>query len=83
MSGHQEPWVFRGGLVADLQRLIPVDNGNDLFIYKFPEQPNENFMSVRPYLHTDEDTLLEMWSRKAFTDLGVKMDDVPGEILIL
>ncbi|KAH8264228.1 hypothetical protein KR038_004797 [Drosophila bunnanda] len=30
MSGDQEPWVFRGGLIADLQRLMPVDSGNDL-----------------------------------------------------
>lgn len=37
MSGDQEPWVFRGGLIADLQRLMPVDQGNDLFLYKLPE----------------------------------------------
>lgn len=55
MSGDQEPWVFRGGLTADLQRLIPVDSGNDLFIYKLPDIPSNNFPSIRPYTHTDED----------------------------
>lgn len=57
MSGDQEPWVFRGGLTADLQRLIPVDNGNDLFLYKMPDTPSDNFFSFRPYAHTDEDSI--------------------------
>lgn len=46
--------VFRGGLVADLQRLIPVDSGNDLFIYKLPETPTLNLYSIRPYSDIDE-----------------------------
>ena len=40
MSGDHEPWVFRGGLAADLQRLMPVDSGNDLFLYQYPEAPS-------------------------------------------
>ncbi|CAH0554576.1 unnamed protein product [Brassicogethes aeneus] len=54
MSGEQEPWVFRGGLTADLQRLIPVDSGNDLFVYKVPDIPTCRVFTVRPYLCTDE-----------------------------
>lgn len=54
MSGDQEPWVFRGGLIADLQRLIPVDSGNDLFIYTLPQLPTLNFYSIRPYCNQDE-----------------------------
>lgn len=46
--------VFRGGLIADLQRLIPVDSGNDLFIYKLPDTPTLNFYSIRPYNNLDE-----------------------------
>ncbi|GAB0086403.1 O-GlcNAcase [Sergentomyia squamirostris] len=57
MSGEQEPWVFRGGLTADLQRLLPVDHGNDLFLYKLPDSPSSNFFTVRPYVFTDEDTV--------------------------
>ncbi|KAF5298117.1 hypothetical protein FQA39_LY02541 [Lamprigera yunnana] len=54
MSGEQEPWVFRGGLTADLQRLIPVDSGNDLFIYKAPDIPTSCVYTIRPYLAEDE-----------------------------
>ncbi|XP_044726786.1 protein O-GlcNAcase isoform X2 [Chrysoperla carnea] len=54
MSGEQEPWVFRGGLTSDLQRLIPVDSGNDLFIYKAPEVPSSKIYTIRPYTHADE-----------------------------
>ncbi|GLV34255.1 O-GlcNAcase [Carabus blaptoides fortunei] len=54
MSGEQEPWVFRGGLTADLQRLIPVDSGNDLFIYKAPDIPTSRVYTIRPYLSSDE-----------------------------
>lgn len=46
--------MFRGGLTADLQRLIPVDSGNDLFLYKLPEVPSTSFPSIRPYVHSDE-----------------------------
>lgn len=54
MSGEQEPWVFRGGLTADLQRLIPVDSGNDLFVYKAPDIPTARVYTIRPYLPSDE-----------------------------
>ncbi|KAH0947106.1 hypothetical protein HN011_003576 [Eciton burchellii] len=57
MSGEQEPWVFRGGLTADLQRLIPVDNGNDLFVYKAPEVPTSKIYTIRPYLPSDEEAV--------------------------
>lgn len=46
--------VFRGGLIADLQRLIPVDSGNDLFLYKLPETPTLNFFTIRPFVVSDE-----------------------------
>lgn len=54
MSGDQEPWVFRGGLIADLQRLMPVDSGNDLFLYKLPELPTTDYHVMRPYTFLDE-----------------------------
>ncbi|XP_076762046.1 O-GlcNAcase isoform X2 [Xylocopa sonorina] len=57
MSGDQEPWVFRGGLTADLQRLIPVDSGNDLFVYKAPEVPSSKIYTIRPYVTSDEDAI--------------------------
>ncbi|KAJ1525248.1 hypothetical protein ONE63_010073 [Megalurothrips usitatus] len=48
MSGEHEPWVFRGGLIADLQRLLPVDSATDLFVYKIPEVPSNKVYDVRP-----------------------------------
>nr|CAD7196935.1 unnamed protein product [Timema douglasi] len=59
MSGEQEPWVFRGGLTADLQRLIPVDSGNDLFVYKPPDVPS-SFYTIRPYLPMDESNVYDV-----------------------
>ncbi|XP_011309622.1 protein O-GlcNAcase isoform X2 [Fopius arisanus] len=63
MSGDQEPWVFRGGLTADLQRLIPVDSGNDLFVYKAPEIPTSKIYTIRPYLPSDEDAVYAVCNR--------------------
>ncbi|XP_022912633.2 protein O-GlcNAcase isoform X1 [Onthophagus taurus] len=63
MSGEQEPWVFRGGLTADLQRLIPVDSGNDLFVYKAPDVPTCRVYTIRPYLPTDEAQVYQVCTR--------------------
>ncbi|KAH8340572.1 hypothetical protein KR059_001267 [Drosophila kikkawai] len=63
MSGDQEPWVFRGGLIADLQRLMPVDSGNDLFVYKLPEKPTTNYYLLRPYCSADEENVSEVCTR--------------------
>ncbi|XP_058467226.1 protein O-GlcNAcase [Malaya genurostris] len=60
MSGDQEPWVFRGGLVADLQRLIPLEAGNDLFLYKLPETSAVNLYTIRPYLNSDESSVYDV-----------------------
>ena len=48
-SGDHEPWVFRGGLTADLLRLMPVDTGNDLFLYQYPDHPTNLVYKMRPY----------------------------------
>ncbi|XP_018023527.1 protein O-GlcNAcase isoform X2 [Hyalella azteca] len=60
MSGDQEPWIFRGGLTAELQRLIPVDASNDLFMYKAPEQLLCKTYVIRPYFDTDRDDLYKL-----------------------
>ncbi|XP_045473462.1 protein O-GlcNAcase isoform X1 [Harmonia axyridis] len=63
MSGDQEPWVFRGGLTADLQRLMPVDSGNDLFVYKIPDVPTCRIFTIRPYANTDENDVMNICTR--------------------
>ncbi|XP_065372571.1 protein O-GlcNAcase [Calliphora vicina] len=60
MSGDQEPWVFRGGLIADLQRLMPVDQGNDLFLYKLPELPTTDYHVMRPFTLLDESSIYQV-----------------------
>ncbi|EAA03784.5 protein O-GlcNAcase [Anopheles arabiensis] len=77
MSGDQEPWVFRGGLVADLQRLIPLDTGNDLFLYKTPETSAVRLYSIRPYMFSDEATLYDICHRTALD--GEPMADRPAQ----
>lgn len=37
-----------------MQRLIPVDSGNDLFVYKAPEVPTCKVYTIRPYCASDE-----------------------------
>uniref|UniRef100_A0A1B0C007 Uncharacterized protein n=1 Tax=Glossina palpalis gambiensis TaxID=67801 RepID=A0A1B0C007_9MUSC len=64
MSGDQEPWVFRGGLIADLQRLMPVDSGNDLFLYKLPELPTTEYHVMRPYTHLDENCVNDVCTQQ-------------------
>ncbi|CAL4060621.1 unnamed protein product [Meganyctiphanes norvegica] len=60
MSGDQEPWVFRGGLTAELQRLIPVDASNDLFVYRTPDVPLSRNYIIRPYLAEDKEKLYKL-----------------------
>ncbi|KAM8706923.1 hypothetical protein ACLKA7_011083 [Drosophila subpalustris] len=79
MSGEQEPWVFRGGLSADLQRLMPVDAGNDLFVYKLPEQPTANYYQIRPYRSSDETEINKICTR---TYLQWQSNEDDDEILL-
>ncbi|CAH2059617.1 unnamed protein product, partial [Iphiclides podalirius] len=51
-SGAQEPWVFRGGLTADLRRLLAVECGADL-LRPLPAPPAPP-LALRPYRATDE-----------------------------
>ncbi|XP_054167405.1 protein O-GlcNAcase-like isoform X2 [Oppia nitens] len=64
-SGDQEPWVFRGGLTAELQRLLPVETVSDLFLYKAPESPSSQIYTIRPYLPNDESHVYDI-CRKTF-----------------
>lgn len=42
------------------QRLIPVDSGNDLFVYKAPEVPSSKIYTIRPYLASDENAVYSL-----------------------
>jgi len=60
-SGEHEPWVFRGGLVAEFQRMLPIEAARDLFVYGIPDLSIalQTFM-VRPYLPPDESSVYEI-----------------------
>lgn len=45
------------------QRLIPVDSGNDLFVYKAPDVPTNRVFTIRPYLPSDERQVYEVCSK--------------------
>lgn len=60
ISGEQEPWLFRGGLTAELQRLLPLESVSDLFLYKPPESPSNKTYTIRPYLPSDEPLVYEV-----------------------
>jgi len=63
LSGEPEPWVFRGGLAADLQRLLPLESVNDLFHYKSPETPTRQVYTIRPFLASDERNVYDLCRR--------------------
>lgn len=46
-----------------MQRLIPVDSGNDLFVYKAPDVPTCKVYTIRPYLPSDEAQVYEVCNR--------------------
>lgn len=60
VSGEQEPWLFRGGLTAELQRMLPLESVSDLFLYKPPESPCCKNYNIRPYSPRDETVVYEI-----------------------
>ncbi|XP_063896226.1 protein O-GlcNAcase-like isoform X1 [Helicoverpa armigera] len=54
-SGCQEPWVFRGGLTADLRRLLPVECTSDALRTLPP--PTILPLTIRPYTPSDEEAV--------------------------
>ncbi|XP_027193831.1 O-GlcNAcase isoform X2 [Dermatophagoides pteronyssinus] len=59
-SGEQEPWLFRGGLTGELQRMLPVESVSDLFLYKAPDSPTSRIYTIRPYLPSDLQSVYEI-----------------------
>lgn len=72
-SGEQEPWLFRGGLTGELQRLLPVESVSDLFLYKAPESPTSRIYTIRPYLTSDQSSVYDI-CYKNFVDGNISDD---------
>lgn len=73
-SGEQEPWLFRGGLTGELQRLLPVETVSDLFSYTAPNSPTCQIYTIRPYLPADQLSVYEV-CYKNFQRYLMCMDD--------
>ncbi|XP_076437462.1 protein O-GlcNAcase-like [Babylonia areolata] len=59
-SGDQEPWIFRGGLQAELQRLLPICMAHDLFLIKTPDLVVQKLYTFRPYSQQDETAVYDL-----------------------
>ncbi|XP_029644802.1 protein O-GlcNAcase isoform X1 [Octopus sinensis] len=86
-SGDQEPWVFRGGLQAEFQHMLPIDGAHDLFFLKPPEPPVNKFYTIRPYVSADEPAIYEVCRRTCDdgmdgTDVFPGMPDLIGDRLV-
>ena len=46
-----------GGLISDLQRLLPLDSGSDLYLVKYPDVPASLLYYVRPFQPADEEAV--------------------------
>ncbi|XP_074601301.1 O-GlcNAcase [Brevipalpus obovatus] len=69
-SGDQEPWIFRGGLTGELQRLLPVEGISDLFVYKPPDSPSSQSFTVRPYFAPDEVMTYKIYNKGILNSYG-------------
>jgi len=82
LSSDPEPWVFRGGLSGEFQRLLPVSASFDLFCHVVPVEPQANTYVVRPYLATDEEEVLKICystSEVTFGGSFVDHQQLPGD----
>ncbi|KAM6346767.1 LOW QUALITY PROTEIN: protein O-GlcNAcase-like [Podargus strigoides] len=60
LGGDAEPWVHRGGLIGELQALLPVGNSCDLFYHPPPHFPCSQPYLLRPLLPLDRGELYRM-----------------------
>ena len=52
--------LFSGGLISDLQRLLPLDSGSDLYLVKYPDVPASLLYYVRPFQPADEEAVYSL-----------------------
>jgi hypothetical protein len=68
-------FFFLGGLVSDLQRLLPLDSGNDLYTVKHPDVPAAVLYHVRPFQPKDEEHVYALaadaYERSIDTPMGL------------
>ncbi|CAB4033881.1 O- case-like [Paramuricea clavata] len=56
-----EPWVIRGGICGEMQRLLPMlEGGSDLFTQGAPQVPTSSVYTIRPFTAADKAELYEI-----------------------
>lgn len=71
--------TFSGGLISDLQRLLPLDSGSDLYLVKYPDVPASLLFYVRPFQPADEEAVYSLAA-----DAYERTIDAPmGELLVV
>lgn len=70
---------------SPLQRLIPVDASNDLFVYKAPEVPARHCYVIRPYVPADRPKLFSLIlhtadDRRDGSTLYAAHPNLPGDL---
>ncbi|XP_033757465.1 protein O-GlcNAcase-like isoform X2 [Pecten maximus] len=58
--GDSEPWVFRGGLQGEFERLLPTRSACDLYYMQPPEVIIRNQYHYRPYKCSDESAVYQI-----------------------
>ncbi|XP_021351407.1 protein O-GlcNAcase-like isoform X2 [Mizuhopecten yessoensis] len=58
--GDSEPWVFRGGLQGEFERLLPTRSACDLYYMQPPEVIIRNQYRYRPYSSSDESAVYQI-----------------------
>ncbi|KAK2709925.1 protein O-GlcNAcase-like isoform X3 [Artemia franciscana] len=86
VTGEEEPWVFRGGLATDLQRLLPIESNSDLFLHKSPDVVTRQVYTIRPYLPSEEQAVYnlcnKMWKDSGNPDITEQYPELLGDKMI-
>lgn len=54
-------------MFGDLQRLLPLESVNDLFLYRAPDSPSSHIFNIRPYAAADEPHVYEVCRKTSLT----------------
>lgn len=61
--------------MSDLLRLLPLDSGNDLYQYKFPDVPAPLLFYVRPFQPKDEEAVYSLAADAYEKNIGAPMGE--------
>ncbi len=69
--------MFRGGLISDLLRLLPLDSGHDLYMYKYPEVPANVLFKTRPYEPRDQKEVYSLIAKEYEEEIDAPLGKYP------